>query len=750
MRCAMLIVSNVEKLIPATDDVYTDDLSNFFLTVANLVSNEFMDITIEVEQLEFLTSECLKKIYDSYKGKLTKPENLTRAFIASTYHLPELNASSPSKEWLWVAKLSHLLIYFAQNDLPRRIGETTAEARKWMNPASGNYGIWKHCYLTLQADTLQATYERFESYRVELESNNTPTLKSFIKIYRTIDFAFNNRDSITRTSLGRKQTKQSKIDEPKIEYVTQTDVDDDTDELVLVTSFEKTESGNDINRERLDDPIPDFNYIEQKTLKETERFSSNQIYRRTRAKFAHVNKNERFVSSNIRQLPLTAIKNIAFKLWQWFDDYNDSEADRDKKRAIAYLLLSLYTGHSVARLANDINNNHKEIIDISARKAKYEFIINLDITPLRIRTTGIESVIANRLTQFKLPIPEALGVFLTYKGYPDSALINEVIADLRATLALPLISLGRIEKSLYTILIYEVSSTQLATIITSRNSRKRADIWYSSHDINEVKEVYYDAIQILTDRCHKNKSSVIEYLSKVALSDDAIGSQNSPDYPIVSLFINYLYQKVVTTTNYREKFNFYNLWLWHVSLLLTSIRAVEGAPGYLNQINLQTGIAWISDKEERVTGNSQRRVPICSFLTEGIQNFLRYLGSFAKRYGRLDPNFSIEVNKILASERPLLNFIDKKGTFHPLRPAIVSQELGEKFRFKIDWTRHVGQRFLHEYGLDEAVILAIFGHEMIGQEAWRRNSALSIGHILAAKNTYHQLAVKLKLQQVIL
>src|SRR5690606_27507247 len=128
------------------------------------------------------------------------------------------------------------------------------------------------------------------------------------------------------------------------------------------------------------------------------------------------------------------------------------------------------------------------------------------------------------LTQFKLPIPEALGVFLTYKGYPDSALINEVIADLRATLALPLISLGRIEKSLYTILIYEVSSTQLATIITSRNSRKRADIWYSSHDINEVKEVYYDAIQILTDRCHKNKSSVIEYLSKVALSDDAIGS----------------------------------------------------------------------------------------------------------------------------------------------------------------------------------------------------------------------------------
>ncbi len=746
----MTIITNVQTLIPDTDDIYTADIRSFFITVASLVSDDFMDITAESKQSEALTSVRIKQIYDSYKGKLTKPENLTRSFVASTFHLPNLDTSNPSKEWLWVAKLCHLLIYFAQNDLPRRISETTTEARKWIDPDSGNHSIWRHCYSTLQADSLQTTYNNFESYRVKLEDKNDSNLTLFIKIYRTIDFAFNNRDSITRTSLGRKQTKQSKIDEPKTEYVTQMDVDDDTDELVSVTSFEKTKNGNDINRERLDDPIPDFNYIEQKTLKETEKFSTNQIYRRTRSKFVHANKNERFVSSNIRQLPLTAVQNIAFKLWQWFDDYNDSEADRDKKRAIAYLLLSLYTGHSVARLANDINNNHKEIIDISARKAKYEFIINLDITPLRIRTTGIGSVIANRLTQFKLPIPEALGVFLTYKGYPDSVLINEVIADLRATLQLPVISLGRVEKSLYTIIIYEVGSTQLATIITSRNSRKRADTWYSSHNIKKVKEVYHNAIKILTDRCHKEKSSVVEYLSKVALSDDAIGSQNSPDYPIVSLFINYLYQKVVTTTNYREKFNFYNLWLWHVSLLLTSIRAVEGAPGYLNQINLQTGIAWISDKEERVTGNSQRRVPICSFLTEGIQNFLRYLGSFAKRYGRLDPNFSIEVNKILASERPLLNFIDKKGSFHPLRPAIVSQELGEKFRFKIDWTRHVGQRFLHEYGLDEAVILAIFGHEMIGQEAWRRNSALSIGHILAAKNTYHQLAVKLKLQQVIL
>lgn len=746
----MTITINVETLIPNTEDIYTTDIRDFFITIASLVSNDFMGISVEAEQSKPLASAHLKKIYLSYKNKLTKPKHITRAFIASTYHLPNLDVNNPSKEWLWVAKLCHLLIYFVQNDLPRRIIETNTEARKWMDPDSSNHSIWQYCYSTLQADTLKTTYEKFESYQVELDNRNDPKLKLFIKMYLAIDFAFNNRDSMTRTYSGRKNNEQSKIDKLKTEYVTHTDVDDDTDELISVTSFEQTTNDNDIYRERLDDQVPDFVHLEQTKLADLEKFSYNQMSRRTRAKYAHANKNERFVSSNIRQLSLITIQNITAKLWQWFDDCKDGESNRDKKRAIVYLLLSLYTGHSIARLAEYNKNKHKKIIQINRNKKKYAFIIHLDITALGIETAGVKSVIANRLTQFKLPLPENLGVFLTYKGYPDSAHINEVIADLRAALNLPLISLGRIEKSLYTVLINEVCSTQLATIITSRNSKKRADTWYSSHAIHEVKEVYYNAIKILTARCHNNKSIIVDYLSKVELVDESIGSQNSPDYPIVSRFMSYLQQKVVTTHDYREKFNFYNLWLWHVSLLLTSIRAVEGAPGYLNQMNLEAGIAWISDKEERATASSQRLVPICSFLYEAIQSFLSYLKSFAQRYRRLDPNIGIEVNKVFDYQRPLLNFIDKKGRFHTLKPATIIKELGNHFRFKPDWTRHVGQRFLHEQGVDEAVILAIFGHEMMGQEAWRKSSALSMGHIIDAQNAYQQLAVELGLEQVIL
>lgn len=746
----MTTTTNVETLIPNTEDIYTADIRDFFITVASLVSNDFMGISVEAEQSKSLASAHLKKIYQSYKHKLTKPENITRAFIASTYHLPNLDVVNPGKEWLWVAKLCHLLIYSAQNELPNRISETTAESRKLMDPKNGKHKLWRHYYSVLQADSLETTYNNFESHRAELDNKDDPNLESFRRIYRIIKFAFKKMNRITRSYSGRKHSKKSKANEPSIQYVTHIDVDDDTDELISVTSFEQTTNDNDIYRERLDDQVPDFVHLEQTKLADLEKFSYNQMSRRTRAKYAHANKNERFVSSNIRQLSLITIQNITAKLWQWFDDCKDGESNRDKKRAIVYLLLSLYTGHSIARLAEYNKNKHKKIIQINRNKKKYAFIIHLDITALGIETAGVKSVIANRLTQFKLPLPENLGVFLTYKGYPDSAHINEVIADLRAALNLPLISLGRIEKSLYTVLINEVCSTQLATIITSRNSKKRADTWYSSHAIHEVKEVYYNAIKILTARCHNNKSIIVDYLSKVELVDDSIGSQNSPDYPIVSLFMSYLQQKVVTTIDYREQFNFYNLWLWHVSLLLTSIRAVEGAPGYLNQMNLEAGIAWISDKEERATASSQRLVPICSFLYEAIQSFLNYLKGFAQRYGRLDPNIGIEVNKVFDYQRPLLNFIDKKGRFHTLKSATIIKELDNHFRFKPDWTRHVGQRFLHEQGVDEAVILAVFGHEMMGQEAWRKSSALSIGHVLEVKKPYDQLAIELKLEQVIL
>ena len=83
-----------------------------------------------------------------------------------------------------------------------------------------------------------------------------------------------------------------------------------------------------------------------------------------------------------------------------------------------------------------------------------------------------------------------------------------------------------------------------------------------------------------------------------------------------------------------------------------------------------------------------------------------------------------------------------------MQPAHVQKELADSFKFKADWTRHVGQRFLIEKQVDEAIISAIFAHEMFGQETWQKHSSMSVGTILAIKSVYDELAEKLELQQI--
>ena len=50
--------------------------------------------------------------------------------------------------------------------------------------------------------------------------------------------------------------------------------------------------------------------------------------------------------------------------------------------------------------------------------------------------------------------------------------------------------------------------------------------------------------------------------------------------------------------------------------------------------------------------------------------------------------------------------------------------------------------------VDEAIILAIFAHEMFGQETWQKHSSVSVGHIIVVRHVYDDLAQKLQLQQI--
>ena len=731
----------IAVLLPKHDDEYVQSLRDFFLTVTSITDSSFVGFDITDKSNVILEPKQLKEIFESYKGKTTKESYEVKAFLASSYVLTPFDIKNPSLEWQWISKLCHLLLYFANNKLTRRISETSVEARKWLTPKSSYQSLWQSCYTTWQADTLERTYRNVHQQLQIFENANHPSLSKLQSIYRTLEFAYHHRQPITRKNQSRKSQAKPKIDESYTQTLAVNDIDDDTDKLVEVREIELTQNDIDALRERLDDNLPTYVILEQSSIKSTEKYSPKQIQRRTKAKVTHANRNELFSLINIRHLPPFVIQNVCRKLWQYF---HQADIDRDKKRAVAYLLLSLHTGYSIQQLSVDINNNEKKIVDVSNRTQQFDFFIKLDITPLRIRQIGIENVLANRLSSIKLPLPHELASFLAYKGEPMEPWVDTVISELRQELVLPYLSLARIEKSLYTLLIYKITTPQIASIITGRNARKRADLSYTSQNQIKIYEAYQQAIEFLNQR----SCLELSYFSTKPDADFRIGSQNTPEYSLVQRFFEHLHKQLITQTHYIDKFNAYSLWLWHVSLILTSVRAVEGAPGFLKQFNLSRKIAWIQDKEERATTNAQRLVPICDFLVKAIQDYLEFLSEFSAKFGRLNPALAKQIEQILQSKRPLINWLDTKGNMESMRPGIIQKQLAEHFKFKADWTRHVGQRFLLEQQVDEAIISAIFAHEMFGQETWQKHSSMSVGDIIAVRHIYDDLAQKLQLQQI--
>mgnify|MGYP003704415035 CR=1 FL=1 len=132
--------------------------------------------------------------------------------------------------------------------------------------------------------------------------------------------------------------------------------------------------------------------------------------------------------------------------------------------------------------------------------------------------------------------------------------VDTVISELRQELVLPYLSLARIEKAFYTLLIQKITTSQIASIITGRNARKRADLSYTSQNQIKIYEAYQQAIEFLNQRSCLD----LGYFKTKLDGDFRIGSQNTPEYSLVQQFFEHLHKQLITQTHYIDKFNAYS------------------------------------------------------------------------------------------------------------------------------------------------------------------------------------------------
>lgn len=109
------------------------------------------------------------------------------------------------------------------------------------------------------------------------------------------------------------------------------------------------------------------------------------------------------IISNPRILPLFVARNVLSKLWEYL---NRTPTNDKHHSAIVFILLSVYTGRNVRLLTEDIGRNKKQIIKVDLQSDKLYFIINLNITTLKIKSKNIRLALANRLEPVNIPLPK--------------------------------------------------------------------------------------------------------------------------------------------------------------------------------------------------------------------------------------------------------------------------------------------------------------------------------------------------------
>lgn len=493
--------------------------------------------------------------------------------------------------------------------------------------------------------------------------------------------------------------------------------------------------------------------------------SAAQQYRKAALSYQHIKRNRQEYSTNVRRLSTVSYQVIFGSLWHEF--HNESQTDGLRRFVLLLLLLSMLTSNKIEDLLFDLSLSHskrKIMVDLDGESDKIGCLITIKLTSSQ---RLIKDHMLAQQTRFCLPMPPTFTEILRQKH--DIAYLEQIIIMAKAVLErigkehhISNTSLGRIQSCMHYVISRYLKGKTTADVLCGVDPRHSSGLYYTAFEYHKLRDSYLEFVDYIGKRI---KADQIDYQAltafKNALSIDtknfSIGTQRAPDYTLVTLMMEQC-SKLAESAHKRDQwvdhqspydaFNRYSLWLWHVFMLLTSMRPVNHMPGSLKEINLNLRIMWLSDKE-RYAKTSGRIVPICNFLHDAIVAYQSYLNHLISTQQQ-DSSTQHIMTDILAGERPLIHFFistDEHFRLVPVTPQLIIRQLKKSFPVHLNWTRHVSRSFLQEK-VPSYLIDAVFGHELPDQEAWHPYSAFMPSQLKHISETYDTFATRIGLRQL--
>lgn len=260
-------------------------------------------------------------------------------------------------------------------------------------------------------------------------------------------------------------------------------------------------------------------------------------------------------------------------------------------------------------------------------------------------------------------------------------------------------------------------------------------IYYSSHSNDDIVSVYKDGLTSLSASSTYNLS----YFDKRAPSFST-GSMQVLNIEHVKNLILDLTLWVSDSETVSELFNRYSIYTWYAICLSTGIRANNGIPGSVNQIDEEMGWLIVDDKPNR-SSKTDRLIPLCASTRQLIIDYKKFLRTFRVTFIENRELFNL-IGKTLDDndKSTIINLLESTHQLNPIKRGDIIRTTPHELDIDPYWVRHFVRTQLEKLNTPIPLINEIIGHERRDQEALNKFSSISKQQIYRVGSTLEVIA----------
>ncbi len=340
------------------------------------------------------------------------------------------------------------------------------------------------------------------------------------------------------------------------------------------------------------------------------------------------------------------------------------------------------------------------------------------------RTEARTSCFENKSDLIYLPLPIDLTRKLAEVNTSELTMesIKEFIKAMKTQLEIVYLTDTRISKILHMYIrrFTPSGNGHYADLICRTPASIAPAIYYSSHSNDDIISVYKDGLTSLSAGSTYNLSYF-----EMPVPNFSTGSMQVLNIEHVKNLILDLTSWVSDSETAFELFNRYSIYIWYAICLSTGIRANNGIPGSVNQIDEEMGWLIVDDKPNR-SSKTDRLIPLCAIARQLVLDYKKFLRTFRVTFIENRELFNL-IGKTLDDndESTIINLLESTHQLNPIKRGDITKTTPHELDIDPYWVRHFVRTQLEKLNTPIPLINEVIGHERRDQEALNKFSSLS-------------------------